>query len=144
MAEIKPEIKHEKLIKELTGAASVFPSIAELYIFSAAYGFSEKKYLITRKPRKDQVRDITFKNKGLEANIYAIALAHHEDLECLKDAELCYKVFEGYVNGGLDLLHELREKFSSDIFLDEVLNIITDRSQQNVPYELDSLDNIEF
>ena len=146
MAEIKPEIKFEQLIKELTaGGSAPFPSIAELYVFAAAYGFSEQKHSPTHKPRKDQVRDITFKNKGLESNIYAIALAHRENLECLKDKDECYQIFQGYVNGGLAIIQKLRDKFAIDVFYSELLNIITDISQKNVPYDVESnLDEIKF
>ena len=111
MAEIKPELKYEEFIKELTSNKGPFSSIAHLYVFAAAFGFSKNKSKPTSKPRKDQVRDITFKNQGLESNIFTIALADKQSLECLKDKDYCYKIFEGYVNGGLELLKKNQENF---------------------------------
>ncbi len=106
---------HEDMVQRLAvqklpdANRTLFPTIRELLCFAALLGYSENR----RSPldKAAGVEDVSyqqFERGDAEDLIYLIALAETKDLEVLKDGEesRCAEIFEEYVNGGLQIIHE--------------------------------------
>ena len=68
-------------------------------------------------------------------------------MKILDDKDRCYEIYEGYVNGGLEEIQSISDKFPDEtLFRNEILNQITSQAQKNAPKaETEAnLDNISF
>ncbi len=151
MAGIRVQAEYEELIQELTSKPKsskkekIFPTIAHFFIFAGAFGYQKQKKIETKKARQDTVIDNIFDNAKLQVHIYAVALAEAKTIEILKDKDICYKIFENYVNGGLEEINKIRKKFGeTDEFVQEMLNKINTIASENVHYEPEPLDPDEL
>ncbi len=146
MANVTVDVKHDGLIKALVSKGNLFTYIYSLYNFAASYGYSKKRFVKTEKVR-ERVTDKIYENSKADVNIYAIALAHEKDMKILDDKDRCYEIYEGYVNGGLEEIQSISDKFPDEtLFRNEILNQITSQAQKNTPKaETEAnLDNISF
>jgi dnd system-associated protein 4 len=88
---------------------TLFPTIRELLCFAALLGYSENRRLpLDRDKGFEDVSYQQFERGEAEDLIYLIALADSKDPEILKDGQegRCAEIFEEYVNGGLQIIHE--------------------------------------
>lgn len=133
MANVTVDIKHDSLIKSLATKGDLFNYIFSLYNFAASYGYAKKRFIETKNQR-ERVTDKIYENAKADASIYAIALAHEKDMLVLDDKDKCYKIYEGYANGGLEEIQKISDRLpSEDLFRTEILNIITSQAQKNCP-----------
>lgn len=112
---------HESLVQRLsvdkvgTNDRSIFPTIKSLMCFSALLGVQEKHFSeIDRSRGVEDIAYTTFETDDSDTVIYLVALAHAKDIGILKagrEAE-CIALFEGYANGGLELVADFLRRTS--------------------------------
>jgi dnd system-associated protein 4 len=109
-------------------ALSLFDNLVELYIFCGSLGFSEEMSIEINKngTELNKSLDVLKNNKS---RIQSIALSDSQDSNILLEENIdeCYKIFSGYVNGGLEYLQNLFEKeklFSDEAKILGILNIL--------------------
>ena len=109
---------HEPLVKALcTRSVSpdlieLFPNYRDLMLFAAMVG---KKYsrIAERQGSGGEVESAYFKSPSFnrEGVVYLIGLLEEKDPTVLKGGALeCWKLFESYCNGGMELISEWLEK----------------------------------
>ena len=116
-----------------------FTSNADFFCFCAALGKKYKRSSeITEKSGSDfsgQVDEETFKNRDIDRFIFAIALDEKRDLEILKNIDECYKIFQSYVNGGLEIILERSKGLEPLELRDQLVTEVRSMSLENVEIE---------
>ena len=106
--------EYEGLVKELCDKSvrpelnAVFPRYRDLMLFAAMVGKSKGR-LADRKGKGGEVESNYFKsaNYNKEGIVYLLGLLDTEDPEVLKGgAPECWKNFERYCNGGMEIIQE--------------------------------------
>lgn len=129
MRGIKWPESHERLVRQLgetphpTSKKSLFPTMRELIAFAAVLGFETQTF----SPIEGKTLEIDWRiwqnnDQALDL-LYLIPLAHHQDVEILRDdaEEELQTVFEGYVNGGLEVLQGWMNEKPDDLNGDRAL-----------------------
>ncbi|OXM65306.1 DNA phosphorothioation-associated protein 4 [Amycolatopsis vastitatis] len=100
----------EDLISKLAGDSSEagFSSMRDLFVFAAALGKAESRHVPFTEAYGDAIRLELFQRDGtheLLINVIAV-LEHPGDPEILREDRVAERIeiFEGYVNGGLELI----------------------------------------
>lgn len=112
---------HEPMVQQLSSdkvgsnERTIFPTIKSLMCFSALLGIQEGRYTeIDRSKGVDDIAYTTFETDDSDTIIYLVALAHAKDISILKtgrEAE-CITLFEGYANGGLEIVADFLRRTS--------------------------------
>lgn len=122
----------EELITKLAGdsAEAVFSSMRDLFVFAASFGKSEGRSVPFTAAYGDPIRLELFQRDGtheLLINVIAV-LEHPDDPEILREDRVGERIeiFEGYVNGGLELI---QVHLSSNPMMreDDALNALVQR-----------------
>jgi dnd system-associated protein 4 len=112
MRGIKWARSHDGLVRRLAEAPhpinkkSIFPTMRELIAFAAVLGFEMENF----RPIKGDTNEIDWRiwqnNEQALDLLYLIPLAHKRSVDILRDdaEEELQTLFEGYANGGLEVL----------------------------------------
>lgn len=131
----KSKPSSEKTFMQIfVGDGQPFRTNANFFCFCASLGVSKQNFIPT-KDKANEVRDQVFSNYGLEGVIFSVAIAHLEDVQVLNDNDKCYEIFEGYVNGGLDIIKKESKQYDDEELAYKLLNMTNLRSIENKPFE---------
>lgn len=144
---------HEDMVQKLAmqklpgSNRTLFPTIRELLCFAALLGYSEERRLPLDKEKG--VEDISyqqFERGDAEDLIYLIALAETRDPEILKDGEesRCAEIFEEYVNGGLQIIHEAMLRGGGEYPDRDIMELLKDRNYLNIDDEEPDVSGVTF
>lgn len=144
---------HEDMVQKLAmqklpgSNRTLFPTIRELLCFAALLGYSEERRLPLDKEKG--VEDISyqqFERGDAEDLIYLIALAETRDPEILKDGEesRCTEIFEEYVNGGLQIIHEAMLRGGGEYPDRDIMELLKDRNYLNIDDEEPDVSGVTF
>ena len=106
--------EHENLVKELCTKSvrpdleEIFPRYRDLMLFAAMIGKNEGR-LSERKGNGGEVESNYFKSPGFnkEGVVYLLGLLDTGEPEVLKGgAPECWRLFEGYCSGGMEIISE--------------------------------------
>jgi dnd system-associated protein 4 len=112
MRGIKYARTHDALVRRLgetlhpVNNRSIFPTMRELIAFAAVLGFETETF----RPLKSDAQEIDWRiwqnNEQALDLLYLIPLAHKRNVEILREdaEEELQTIFEGYANGGLEVL----------------------------------------
>lgn len=113
---------------------SLFSTVKEFMVFSALVGYQLDKFKpLTTKVSTTSILLETYATTKHDAYIYLIALAKEPSLDILKDVNLrdAINIFEGYCNGGLEIIdswvmHNLGEPLMTDVLFNKTLEYLND------------------
>ena len=144
LLKFKPSDETETVLELFVGpekSDKPFTSNADFFCFCAALGKNQDRFVESRDRSssafKGQVDEQTFKNRDIDRYIYAIALDKEKDLEILKQTDKCYKIFEGYINGGLEIIREKEKGVELEILRDSLMNEVRSLALNNISVEDD-------
>lgn len=133
----KSKPSSEKTFMQIfVGDGLPFRTNANFFCFCAGLGLSKQNFIPTKK-KVNEVRDTVFSSYDLEKVIFLIALDHKKDVEVLTDNDECYLIFEGYVNGGLDIIKKESKQHDDEDLAYALLNMINKQAIENIPFEDD-------
>tara|TARA_B110000003_G_C16612318_1_gene519953 strand:- start:1395 stop:1853 length:459 start_codon:yes stop_codon:yes gene_type:complete len=139
MANIRIKKKYANLVDDCSrGVDAPFKTIAQLVCFCAMYAFNKSAKIVSSKVTGGQeVRDTILNDVHYTQQIEMLAVAHTKKPEILLDNDETkdkrYKIFEDYVNAGLELLKEKKDKNPLDANgLDTVLGILREQTKDNL------------
>lgn len=118
----------------------LFDTFMDLMIFAAAIGFSSGKR-IPLETKGLEIREVTFENNQKDGLIYLLALINTKDGNILRDENSaeCWKIFEEYANGGMQILDNYLNSKATDIDgVDSLINLLKEfclASQDTYPVE---------
>jgi dnd system-associated protein 4 len=154
MADIRIKVAKDKakLVKALRageGSTGLFQTYYEVLVFAAALGAKRGKFIPIDEGNFskdiDPIRQEQFASKGYSYIINLLAVTHNKDPKVLCNTqdseEKRIKIFEGYANGGLDLLQDIvrgTEDFSKQV----LLVITTEKARKLLNDEFNGLDFI--
>lgn len=122
----------EDLITKLAGDSpdAMFSSMRDLFIFAAALAKSEGRHVPFSTSAGDPIRLELFQRDGtheLLINVLAV-LEHPDDPEILREERAAERIaiFEGYVNGGLEIVQAHLNSHPL-VREDDVLNMLVQR-----------------
>lgn len=86
----------------------LFSNMAEVLVFAALLGVSEKRTKPVSDPRPNPIRFEVFENQKLDSYIYLIAVHEAEGFLLLEDEHIdsAIRNFESYAFGGLEIISE--------------------------------------
>jgi dnd system-associated protein 4 len=157
MAEIRIKIAKDKakLVKALRagdGSTGLFQTYYEILVFAATLGAKRGKFIPIKEgdfsKEIDPIRQEQFASKGYDQAINLLAVIHNRDPKVLGNAqdaeEKRIEVFEGYANGGLELLQDALIG-SNDHTKQIMLMLVTEHKkilmQEDISDDLDSIFN---
>ena len=145
MADIRIKVAKDKakLVKALRAgddSTGLFQTYYEVLVFAAALGAKRGKFVPIKEgdfsKEIDPIRQEQFASKGYDQVINLLAVMHDKNPKVLgntqDDEEKRVVIFEGYVNGGLELLQDIvrgTEDFSKQVLL--AITTEKARSQSN-------------
>jgi dnd system-associated protein 4 len=144
MANIRIKKKYVNLVGDCYGATAPFRTMAQLASFCAMYAFNKSIKVSSSKITSGQeIRDTVLDDVEYRNQIDMLAIAHTKQPEILLDDEETknkrYKIFEDYVNAGLELLKEKKDKNLLDTNgLDTVLAILREQTKENLNEDIGS------
>lgn len=118
--------QHETLVKELTtdtivGNSQMFPYYRDLMLFAAMVGKRNKRQR-ERVGTGGEVESVAISGEGFNKDgvVYLLGLLEFDSPNILKDgAKKCWKLFECYCCGGMDIIAEwLSSAESTDYYAD--------------------------
>lgn len=128
----------ESLLDIFVGQGNPFGLNAQFYGYCAALGKSKKNFKEPKeKSTTGEVKSGTFENNNLCGLIFAIALDEKKDLDILRDTDTCYKIFEGYVNGGLEIIHEKSKNLENEELIVSLMLDVKKQADKNIKFEDD-------
>ena len=131
----------ESLLDIFVGQGNPFGLNAQFYGYCAALGKIKKNFIEPKeKSTTGEVKSGTFQNNNLSGLIFAIALNEEKDINILRDTDACYKIFEGYVNGGLEIIHEKSKNLENDELIDSLMLEVKKQADKNIKFE-DKIDD---
>ena len=111
MAQISRDKKHTQLAERLVDRETsecrqkILPGYYSLMVFAAMVGFHHgKKSLVIDKA--NEIKQETFENTESDAYVYLCALQDQKSGEIFREQNNneCWKIFESYANGGLEII----------------------------------------
>lgn len=129
MRGVKWSKAHDSLVRRLAetphpvNKRSIFPTMRELIAFAAVLGFETETFI----PPNGDTFEIDWRiwqnNDQAVDLLYLIPLAHQRSVEILRDdaEEELQTIFEGYVNGGLEVLQGWMNEKPDDLNGDRAL-----------------------
>ena len=138
MANIRIKKKYANLVDDCYGATAPFRTQAQLASFCAMYAFNKSVKINSAKVTGGQeIRDTVLDDIEYRTQIEMLAVAHTKEPEVLLDDEETknkrYKIFEDYVNAGLEIFQEKNDKRPLDTNgLDTVLSILREQTKDNL------------
>jgi dnd system-associated protein 4 len=143
MADIRIKVAKDKakLVKELRagdGSSGLFQTYYEVLVFAAALGAKRGKFIPIREgdysKEIDPIRQEQFASKGYDQIINLIAVVHNRDPKVLGEPQEAEEkrvaIFEGYANGGLELLQDVLR--GTEDFSKQILLLITTEKHKNI------------
>ena len=124
----------ETFIDIFTGDSKPFGTMAAFFSFCAALGYSQNRSYETKK-RVNEVRDRTFESIGSVGSIFSIALDTKKDPLILDNVDDCYKIYEGFVNGGLSIIKEEAKDLDNDELVQRLLTLVHEKALENMDLE---------
>lgn len=126
---------------------SIFPTIKSLMCFCALLGLQEKRYSeLDRSKGVDDIAYTTFETDDADTVIYLVALAHTKDISILKagrEAE-CISLFEGYANGGLEIVADYLRRTSVEYPDKAILSMLKSKEYLKDSRPEPDLGNVSF
>lgn len=122
----RPRDKEHLLEQLRDDRRGAFRDIRDVVVFAAALGFERKRFSPFQSGG-EAIRWETFINRPFSEDLVRmIAVAHSEDKEIAADARQGeqLEIFEGYVNGGLEVLDEVLSEATTSDPLDAVLDFL--------------------
>ena len=138
MPEITANIEYSDMIDALAGQQeqnTPFENMMKLFVAAAALGIKNKSKLSLKKNRGKSVADrIWSRNENLEQFIFATAFYETKDQQVFNDFDKCYKIFEEYVNGGLEELKEIYlEDHDAESLFEKLIEEMAHQTFDNLP-----------
>ena len=126
---------------------TLFPTIRELLCFAALLGYSEERRIPL--DRTNGVEDVSyqqFERGDAEDLIYLIALADTRNFEILRDGKEgeCAKIFEEYVNGGLEILQNVLKRSGGEFPDRDIKEFLIEKGYLSVRDKNVDLNEISF
>lgn len=122
----RPKDKEELVERLRDDKRGAFREIRDVLVLAAALGF-EKDRFVPFEVAAEQIRWETFTNRYFsEELVKMVAVAHSEDKEIAsadRQPEQL-EIFEGYINGGLEVLNEELSARSTEDPLDVLVDLI--------------------
>lgn len=144
---------HEDMVQRLAMTKipgtdrTLFPTIRELLCFAALLGYSENRRLpLDKDVGVEDVSYQQFERGEAEDLIYLIALVDSKDPDVLKDGEesRCAAIFEEYVNGGLQIIHESMLRGGGEYPEHDILELLKERGYLGANEEEPDLSGVTF
>jgi dnd system-associated protein 4 len=130
-----PKDKSE-FIRQLLAAddgAGPFHLIVDVLAFASMLGAVKKNWVPLKEATKEPIRYDVLERQGYDTVVNLLAVFKTNDPGILADEDVKIDeratIFEGYANGGLEILHE-KLKGSSD-YLNEILLMIGERRKKD-------------
>lgn len=123
------------LVDGLYGAGKPFRYMWEVAVFAACVAADENSWeaLPSSARGRQEISDQIFKQNERAGLVYLLALKHRGDSSIFNDdqEDLIWRIFEGYVNSGIQILHSWRLQNPTDLRgQDTILEKITLRAKQ--------------
>ena len=135
MATIYFPEEYRDLVDGLYGAGRPFRTMWEVAVFAASIAADEDlcELLPTSARGRQEISDQIFKQNDREGLVYLLALKNRGNSSVFDDDQddLVWRIFEGYVNSGVQILHSWRLQNPTDIEGDAtILEKITHKAKQ--------------
>lgn len=125
--------KYQDIVNDID-TLKIFDSNVDIFLFAAGIGYSENiSEPIERGELGTEIKTKTTDAlKNNRQNIQAIALAKTQDLNILSDWDKCAEICSEYVNGGLGILEDLRNKHPQDSdFITQIVELMRRQALKN-------------
>lgn len=134
---VRRDKKHENLFDILCkenafSDKTLFQYVKDLMIFAAFIGQTNNKMIpLASGVKTNTITLDTFSSDQKDSFVYLLALMENKDATCLKNENLydAVKVFEGYCNGGLELIQQWFVDNSSE---SDVMNILLEKIYEQI------------
>jgi dnd system-associated protein 4 len=151
MADIRIKVAKDKakLVKALRageGSTGPFQTYYEVLVFAAALGIKKGKFVPFQENEAsrevDPIRQEQFASKGYDQVINLISIGHDRDPNLLgtnvESEAKRVAIFEGYANGGLEILGEI--VWASSDISNQIILLIASENKKLFSAEEDDLD----
>lgn len=125
--------KYQDIVNDID-TLKIFDSNVDIFLFAAGIGYSENiSEPIERGELGTEIKTKTTDAlKNNRQKIQAIALAKTQDLNILNDWDKCAEICSEYVNGGLGILEDLRNKHPQDSdFITQIVELMRRQALKN-------------
>lgn len=125
--------KYQDIVNDID-TLKIFDSNVDIFLFAAGIGYSENiSEPIERGELGTEIKTKTTDAlKNNRQKIQAIALAKTQDLNILSDWDKCAEICSEYVNGGLGILEDLRNKHPQDSdFITQIVELMRRQALKN-------------
>ena len=134
---VRRDTKFENLVDRLCKESSfseksLFPYIKDLMVFAALIGHANKSMIpIPQGSKTIPITLETYSSDEKDSFIYLLALMENKDATCLKNTNIhdAIKIFEGYCNGGLEIIQRWFLEHSSE---PDVMNVLLDKIYEQI------------